>query len=81
MIPEDARLLDRRRFLIGAGAVGAALPSLEAAEGAAADAKAKGTNTLDIPVELAVNGVVRRLRLDPRTTLLDALRDHLALTG
>jgi xanthine dehydrogenase YagT iron-sulfur-binding subunit len=81
MIPEDARLLDRRSFLIGAGAVGAALPSLEAAEGAAADAKAKGTNTLDIPLELAVNGVVRRLRLDPRTTLLDALRDHLALTG
>ena len=30
---------------------------------------------------LAVNGAVRRLRLDHRTTLLDALREHLGLTG
>jgi len=28
-----------------------------------------------------VNGVERRLSLDPRTTLLDALREHLGLTG
>ncbi|WP_307173809.1 (2Fe-2S)-binding protein [Duganella sp. CF517] len=32
-------------------------------------------------VELTVNGRHHRLRLDPRTTLLDALRDGLALTG
>ncbi|HEY3951475.1 (2Fe-2S)-binding protein [Phenylobacterium sp.] len=30
---------------------------------------------------LNVNGTDHRLALDPRTTLLDALRDHLALTG
>jgi xanthine dehydrogenase YagT iron-sulfur-binding subunit len=30
---------------------------------------------------LAVNGTARRLRLDHRTTLLDALREHLGLTG
>jgi xanthine dehydrogenase YagT iron-sulfur-binding subunit len=30
---------------------------------------------------LRVNGVVHRLRLDHRTTLLDALREHLGLTG
>lgn len=30
---------------------------------------------------LKVNGVTRRLDLDPRTTLLDALREHLSLTG
>ena len=34
-----------------------------------------------ISVELQVNGVLHRLTLDPRTTLLDALREHLALTG
>ncbi len=34
-----------------------------------------------VPVTLRVNGVDRDLRLDPRTTLLDALRDHLGLTG
>ncbi|HTV88900.1 MAG TPA: aldehyde dehydrogenase iron-sulfur subunit, partial [Stellaceae bacterium] len=33
------------------------------------------------PVALTVNGVVRRLELAPWTTLLDALRDHLDLTG
>jgi xanthine dehydrogenase YagT iron-sulfur-binding subunit len=32
-------------------------------------------------VTLNVNGQDHRLSLDPRTTLLDALRDHLGLTG
>jgi len=30
---------------------------------------------------LRVNGAVHRLRLDHRTTVLDALREHLGLTG
>jgi xanthine dehydrogenase YagT iron-sulfur-binding subunit len=30
---------------------------------------------------LTINGREQRLALDPRTTLLDALRDHLQLTG
>ncbi|CCW18338.1 Periplasmic aromatic aldehyde oxidoreductase,iron-sulfur subunit YagT [Sphingobium indicum BiD32] len=34
-----------------------------------------------MPVSLTVNGKVQRLSLDPRTTLLDALREHLHLTG
>jgi xanthine dehydrogenase YagT iron-sulfur-binding subunit len=32
-------------------------------------------------MKLTVNGSVRNLALDPRTTLLDALREHLQLTG
>jgi xanthine dehydrogenase YagT iron-sulfur-binding subunit len=42
-----------------------------------------GTSRADatVPVLLSVNGVEHRLDLDPRTTLLDALRDHLKLTG
>ncbi len=32
-------------------------------------------------VKLTVNGAARTLDLDPRTTLLDALREHLKLTG
>ena len=32
-------------------------------------------------VELLINGHQQNLSLDPRTTLLDALREHLALTG
>jgi len=34
-----------------------------------------------IPVRLTVNGVEMQLKLAPWTTLLDALRDHLDLTG
>jgi len=34
-----------------------------------------------IPVHIVVNGVGHTLDLMPWTTLLDALRDHLALTG
>src|SRR3954453_6329933 len=33
------------------------------------------------PVMLRVNGLERRLELEPWTTLLDALREHLDLTG
>jgi xanthine dehydrogenase YagT iron-sulfur-binding subunit len=34
-----------------------------------------------LPVIMAVNGVETKLRVAPWTTLLDALRDHLDLTG
>ena len=34
-----------------------------------------------MPVAFTVNGAARTLQLDPRTTLLDALREHLQLTG
>src|SRR5215467_10018951 len=34
-----------------------------------------------ISVALTVNGVKRQLKVAPWTTLLDALRDHLDLTG
>jgi xanthine dehydrogenase YagT iron-sulfur-binding subunit len=34
-----------------------------------------------IPVTLTVNGRKHDLRIDPRTTLLDCLREHLHLTG
>jgi len=44
----------------------------------ASDAEAAVT---PVSVELRVNGQLHHLTLDPRTTLLDALREHLALTG
>jgi len=34
-----------------------------------------------ITIALTVNGTLKQLELAPRTTLLDALRDHLDLTG
>lgn len=35
----------------------------------------------NLPVHLVVNGKEQKLSLDPRTTLLDALREHMHLTG
>ena len=40
-----------------------------------------GNNANNMVVRLTVNGQARQLWIDPRTTLLDALRDHLGLTG
>ena len=37
--------------------------------------------TATVAITLRINGRMRRLDLDPRTTLLDALREHLGLTG
>jgi xanthine dehydrogenase YagT iron-sulfur-binding subunit len=44
--------------------------------------RASSTDTASgMPVVLSVNGEDHALTLDPRTTLLEALRDHLHLTG
>ncbi len=42
-----------------------------------------GTDVIavDVPVTLSINGTDHKLSLDPRTTLLDALREHIGLTG
>jgi xanthine dehydrogenase YagT iron-sulfur-binding subunit len=49
--------------------------------GHASDASETEGALTRISVELQVNGRLHLLTLDPRTTLLDALREHLALTG
>jgi xanthine dehydrogenase YagT iron-sulfur-binding subunit len=51
--------------------------------GAAAPAAARDADVPSTPlnVVLRVNGAEHRLALDPRTTLLDALREHMHLTG
>ncbi|MBK1658312.1 (2Fe-2S)-binding protein [Paracraurococcus ruber] len=63
-----------RRGLFGAGAAMAALPDAIAAQPAPQEHPAM-THTLRI------NGRAHPVALDPRVTLLDALREHLALTG
>jgi xanthine dehydrogenase YagT iron-sulfur-binding subunit len=40
-----------------------------------------GRDTTTVSVSLTVNGTRHSLSLDPRTTLLDLLREHLDLTG
>ncbi|MEP9398988.1 (2Fe-2S)-binding protein [Mesorhizobium sp. KR2-14] len=51
--------------------------------GAISSAAAQGDGVAPAPLDvvLRVNGADHRLTLDPRTTLLDALREHLHLTG
>jgi xanthine dehydrogenase YagT iron-sulfur-binding subunit len=45
------------------------------------DTSTKPTAVAVSPIALTVNGQPRQLELDPRTSLLDALREHLHLTG
>jgi xanthine dehydrogenase YagT iron-sulfur-binding subunit len=47
----------------------------------AADAQGAEAIPAELNLVLRVNGTEHRLTLDPRTTLLDALREHLHLTG
>jgi xanthine dehydrogenase YagT iron-sulfur-binding subunit len=39
------------------------------------------SEALGLPISLEVNGQRRQLSVDPRTSLLDLVRDHLHLTG
>lgn len=70
--------LTRRSLLSSGLGSAAAVPlALGAPE---AEAAASAAPPL-IPVRLQINGHDHVLQLDPRTTLLDALREHLGLTG
>jgi len=71
----------RRSFLI-ATASSAALPAVARAASAKA-VLAQDPRNVSAPIGLAlrVNGGERLVALDIRTTLLDALREHLGLTG
>ena len=68
-----------RRGVLEAGVVAAGLAAggvpkaVWAAEG--------GTGVTAVPLALRINGRTYSGSLDPRTTLLDLLREHLLLTG
>jgi xanthine dehydrogenase YagT iron-sulfur-binding subunit len=70
---------NRRTFI--AGAAGAAVVPL-AAKGATPDRGTSGRDSsLPVDVTLLVNGESKALKIDSRTTLLDALREHIGLNG
>jgi xanthine dehydrogenase YagT iron-sulfur-binding subunit len=79
--------VSRRSFLSHLGAAGIAAtasPVLAATaiqEPPAADAAAEAPAAGTVPLTLRVNGKNRVLRIDPRTTLLDCLRENLNLPG
>jgi xanthine dehydrogenase YagT iron-sulfur-binding subunit len=88
------RSYSRRRFLqtLGVATVASAAGRAAAAAatettingGASEAATAPSAVTLgpgEVEVQLTVNGVQRTLKVEPRVTLLDALRDRLDVTG
>lgn len=76
----DVFHLDRRDLLVGAAATAAVVtaPSVAGAQTAAGMSTERVSS---MKVSFTVNGKVRELELDTRTTLLDALREHLHMAG
>jgi xanthine dehydrogenase YagT iron-sulfur-binding subunit len=72
--------VSRRGFItsIGAGVVGTATLGARSAESAPPPVTVAGES---VTVSLEVNGIARRVAVEPRTTLLDVLRGSLGLTG
>jgi aerobic-type carbon monoxide dehydrogenase small subunit (CoxS/CutS family) len=76
--PESAFKVSRRTFLktvgVGAAATGLTVPIPRPAEAAILGPDA-------VPIALTVNGMTHSVTVEPRVTLLRALRNHLGLTG
>ena len=84
--PKDK--LTRRSFLTCAGAVGVATatatvatPFVAAEAASLQDAAVPEPVPGTVPVSLKVNGQVHKVQIDPRSTVLDTLRETLHLTG
>ena len=72
----------RRGFIRGVGISGGALGTgLLEQEGVAAPAPANVTGPGPVPITLNINGKPLKLSVEPRVTLVDALRNYLDLTG
>ncbi len=80
--PESPSGVSRRSFLKGAGVAAAGTTVLSSGLlGHAAEAPARIIGPGATPITLNVNGAPKRLSLEPRATLADALRDDLDMTG
>jgi len=79
---DDDKDFSRRDFFktLGVGAVASASVSLTADEAAARQALA-GVGPGEVPITLTINGRRHQLQVEPRVTLLDAMRTRLEITG
>ena len=79
------RKLSRRRFIVRAAApafaAGLGLPPVAVAAAQIAAVAVVPRGPAPVPVHLSVNGRMHALSLEPRVTLLDALRERIGLTG
>jgi xanthine dehydrogenase YagT iron-sulfur-binding subunit len=76
--------VSRRSFLQSAAAGAVALPLARRAPGEPAPAhtaQAEPPPVTGSTIKLSINGQAHELSVEPRLTLLDALREHLTLTG
>jgi xanthine dehydrogenase YagT iron-sulfur-binding subunit len=77
---KDEPGFSRRTFLKTVGAGGVAAGVIGPADAASAQA-VNAVGPGPVPIQLNINGRVHRLEVEPRTTLLDAMRTKLDLTG
>src|SRR5215471_720071 len=79
--------ISRRGFLKGAGFTAAGTALLDGVQTFGREAAAAATPGVTelgpgpVPVRLRVNGKEHAMDIEPRTTLADALRIHLGMTG
>ncbi len=82
---KTTRGFSRREFLRGVGATSVAGGAITGPPADQADAAVEAPKAIvgpgEVPITLHVNGQKRSLSVEPRTTLLGALRDKLGLTG
>jgi aerobic-type carbon monoxide dehydrogenase small subunit (CoxS/CutS family) len=82
--PENIGAHSRRTFLKSLGTVAVSAAAAQAQSVAAELEKVNAENVAGpdaVPVTLSVNGQSLKLMLEPRVTLLDALRNYSSLTG
>jgi xanthine dehydrogenase YagT iron-sulfur-binding subunit len=72
---------DRRSFMAGAAGTAVLPLTARAAGPITSGINAAQDPSLPVSVTLRINGETRTLDIDGRTTVLDALREHLGLTG
>jgi aerobic-type carbon monoxide dehydrogenase small subunit (CoxS/CutS family) len=76
---ENATLAFSRRSFLKTAGVGAAATTMVGVGAKGEAAQVLGPDA--VTLSLKVNGTVRQVTVEPRVTLLDALRNHLDLTG
>ncbi|MDB6053084.1 MAG: hypothetical protein JWN25_607, partial [Verrucomicrobiales bacterium] len=80
-LPPTDKGVTRRRFIVDSTITASGLALISPMSSLGADKSSTATGVESARVKLRVNGKTHSLELDPRVTLLDALRERLAFTG
>lgn len=81
--PSEPKKISRRSFIkdVGGGVLATSLIAPALPSAIAKSEAAKSPEIPLIPIRITVNGEALKMRIEPRTTLLELLRDKLQLTG